>query len=217
MDALAQGPGVSAQGKPRIVFGAEAGAGDTLRSRLLPWVLDAAQPYARCFYGDDRTAAAVFAATMRRRGSELSLERAAVLIDAHELCGMYFAVPGAELMRSRRQEFVDAMRLVGPGGFAALRCRMDALNGMFPPVADNEFYLSKLAVASGMRGRGLGQALLSHCLQLGCRFGFRQFRLDVSADNLAAVRLYERHGYRVTGQSHTDFCDLKYLSMTLAL
>jgi ribosomal protein S18 acetylase RimI-like enzyme len=217
MGNLAQEPPASAQGERRIVHGPEAGAEDAVRSRLLPWVLEAAQPYARYLYGDDGTAAAVLAATMRRRGSDLALARAVILISGDDLCGVYFAIPGAELPRCRRHEFVEAMRIIGFGGLGALRDRMDALAGAFPPVADDEFYLSKLAVAPGMRGLGFARALLDHHLRVGARLGFRKFRLDVSADNAAAVRLYESRGYRVAGRSRAEPVNLEYLSMTLAL
>jgi ribosomal protein S18 acetylase RimI-like enzyme len=208
---------VTLQGMPQILFGSEFEDVDALRSRLLPFILDASQPYARCFYGDDRSAAMAFSVLMQEHESALSLDKVAILYDTSEPCGMYIAVPGLELMRSRRRQLVAALRLVGPSGLAALKCRIQALDCLFPPVAGTEFYLSKLAVASSKRRRGFGEALLSHYLGRGLRLGFRRFRLDVHAGNGAAIRLYDRLGFRVTCRNHTELCDLQYLSMVLSL
>jgi ribosomal protein S18 acetylase RimI-like enzyme len=202
---------------PQILFGAEVADGDALRSRLLPLVLDASQPYARCFYEDDRKAAIAFSALMQERESELSLDKIAILYDTSEPCGMYIAMSGLELAHSRRRQLVAALRLVGPSGVTALKCRIKALDSLFPPVAETDFYLSKLAIASSKRRRGFGAALMSHYLGRGLRQGFRRFRLDVHAGNGMAIRLYERLGFRVACRNRAELCDLQYLSMVLSL
>ncbi len=52
------------------------------------------------------------------------------------------------------------------------------------------------AVASAMRGRGIGEMLVSHCIEQGRTEGFRILQFNaVVATNVRARRLYERLGF----------------------
>lgn len=55
--------------------------------------------------------------------------------------------------------------------------------------------LYSMAVASAARGRGVGRALLGAAETEALRRGCRRMRLEVRADNEAALRLYERAGF----------------------
>ncbi|HEY2397261.1 MAG TPA: GNAT family N-acetyltransferase [Rudaea sp.] len=59
--------------------------------------------------------------------------------------------------------------------------------------------LYSIAVADAARGRGLGEALLMAAERTAYRHGARRMRLEVRQDNAAAIRLYERMGYRRFG------------------
>jgi ribosomal protein S18 acetylase RimI-like enzyme len=59
--------------------------------------------------------------------------------------------------------------------------------------------LYSIAVADAARGRGLGEALLSAAEGAARRHDARRMRLEVRHDNAAAIRLYERMGYRRFG------------------
>ena len=52
-----------------------------------------------------------------------------------------------------------------------------------------------IAVHPKARGRGLGRHLLDELLTRAARSGARRVMLEVRADNLSAVRLYERSGF----------------------
>jgi ribosomal protein S18 acetylase RimI-like enzyme len=60
----------------------------------------------------------------------------------------------------------------------------------------NGVFLVDLYVAPSERGRGIGVALLKEAARLGIEKGARFMRLDVEPDNLGALRLYERIGFR---------------------
>ena len=45
------------------------------------------------------------------------------------------------------------------------------------------------------RGRGIGSRLLAACLTAARRAGLERIELEVYADNEAAIRLYEAHGF----------------------
>lgn len=57
--------------------------------------------------------------------------------------------------------------------------------------------LYSIAVAVGARGLGLGALLLVACEAASRQRACTQLRLEVRRDNLAAQRLYQRHGYRL--------------------
>lgn len=78
----------------------------------------------------------------------------------------------------------DGERVVGYAGLCA-----------YP----DEAFVQTMAVAPTHRGRGLGARLLEDLLAEAERRGLRSVLLEVRADNPAAQRLYERHGFRRTG------------------
>ena len=59
--------------------------------------------------------------------------------------------------------------------------------------------LYSIAVADAARGRGLGVALLTAAERAARKRGAARMRLEVRQDNAAAIRLYERQGYRRFG------------------
>jgi ribosomal-protein-alanine N-acetyltransferase len=63
----------------------------------------------------------------------------------------------------------------------------------------DEAFVQTMAVAPALQGRGLGARLLLELLDEAARRGQRRVLLEVRADNGAAQRLYERHGFRRTG------------------
>lgn len=56
-------------------------------------------------------------------------------------------------------------------------------------------YVNDLGVAQGMRGRGIGTALLAACEKRARRTGRKWIRLSVLAANGDALRLYRRLGF----------------------
>ena len=56
--------------------------------------------------------------------------------------------------------------------------------------------LYSLAIADAARGLGLGKQLLQHAEQRAVERDCAYLRLEVRPDNLAAIGLYERNGYR---------------------
>lgn len=56
-----------------------------------------------------------------------------------------------------------------------------------------------VAVSPACRGRGVGEALLAAAEEAARTRGRSTMRLEVRPDNAAAIRLYEKHGYRRFG------------------
>jgi ribosomal protein S18 acetylase RimI-like enzyme len=72
------------------------------------------------------------------------------------------------------------------------------LCGTIQGVRDNRGFgaIQNLGITPGHRGLGLGTTLLFHTLRGFQEAGLRQAYLEVTAQNLGAVRLYERLGFQ---------------------
>jgi [ribosomal protein S18]-alanine N-acetyltransferase len=71
--------------------------------------------------------------------------------------------------------------------------------GTIQGVADEQFgAIQNIGIVAPHRGRGLGSALLWHCLDGFRRAGIERAYLVVTARNSGAYRLYERLGFRQT-------------------
>lgn len=67
--------------------------------------------------------------------------------------------------------------------------------------------LYSIAVDDRRRGRGLGQRLLADAEAVAAGHKQRVLRLEVREDNLPAIRLYERRGYRLVGHYARYYAD----------
>lgn len=63
-------------------------------------------------------------------------------------------------------------------------------------VRDDAVHITQLCVRPALRGHGLGNLLLQHCLAHLARHGLRSASLTVTEGNTGARRLYELHGFR---------------------
>lgn len=74
-----------------------------------------------------------------------------------------------------------------------------------PPQADvRHIYINKLAVATDLRGHGLGKRLLSFAEQVARDRGIKVLRLDTAIPATKLVTLYSRTGYQVRKTHHWD-------------
>lgn len=64
----------------------------------------------------------------------------------------------------------------------------------------DEGYIANLAVHPDYRRRGVASALLERLEALAAQRGLAFWSLEVRESNAAAIRLYTRHGYAVTGR-----------------
>ena len=64
-------------------------------------------------------------------------------------------------------------------------------------LAPGTFYVNVLATLPAHRGRGLGSRLLEAANALAAEAGCDELSIEVFEQNEGALRLYERHGYRI--------------------
>ena len=69
-----------------------------------------------------------------------------------------------------------------------------------------EGQINNVAVRSDMRGRGTGFAIVEFLIQEGEKQGLEAFTLEVRESNVAAIRVYEKAGFKNAG-IRKDFYD----------
>jgi [ribosomal protein S18]-alanine N-acetyltransferase len=67
--------------------------------------------------------------------------------------------------------------------------------------------LYSVVVSQKARGKGIGAKLLTHCERAAKKRGCITLRLEVREDNDAAINLYRRGGYDLTGQADDYYQD----------
>ena len=66
-------------------------------------------------------------------------------------------------------------------------------------------YLCNVYVLMEYRGRGLTKKLLSKAIEVCKKNGFKSVSLDVNCDNVIAIHIYEKYGFkRVHGERAQD-------------
>lgn len=192
---------------------ADAPEPERLIPLAVPWVYDAGGAYFDSLFGGPESALSAVGRWMARDDSELSIRRVTLLLEDDQPVGGFLALDGAELLRCRKADALAAMRDAGREGRVMLRKRWQTSSGLRGTVEAGEFYLSKMGVLKGHRGRGLGRALAVEYLESGKRRGAHGFRLDVDADNQVAVALYTSLGFHTVSESASDMDGRRLLSM----
>jgi ribosomal-protein-alanine N-acetyltransferase len=60
---------------------------------------------------------------------------------------------------------------------------------------EDELHLANIAVAPELREQGIGDQLLNRVFEIGQELGCRRIYLEVRPSNIAAQRLYRKHGF----------------------
>jgi ribosomal protein S18 acetylase RimI-like enzyme len=185
--------------------------------QLVQWVHEASNPFADWYFGSGPLAEEIIAEWMERPSSELFIGRAVVAFDdaGRTPVGCLLGMEGAVLAECRSADFLAFCEELGRSedADAVLAEVLPAARALFPPVAEDEYYISRVAIAPEVRGRGFGRALVSSVLAERRAGGHERFCLDVSAANAAAVRVYDALGFRVVGTSRDEVSGLAYHRM----
>ncbi len=64
----------------------------------------------------------------------------------------------------------------------------------------SDLEILNFAVRPERRHRGIGATLLNEAFVWGAKFAVEKAFLEVRVSNLAAIRFYERHGFKATGR-----------------
>lgn len=185
-----------------------------LAQELLPLVYESASAYFDWLFGGPDAAQAQLLRWLGRASSEVAMQRATLLVEDGSLSGAYIALSGRDLVKCRKADTFALFDGLDSHERSALLDRLGAVRSLFAPVASDEWYLSKLAVAPAARRRGVGGRLLSAYLRAGTDAAFTRFRLDVDASNEPAIALYTSHGFRIVHDVSSGTARIRYVAMT---
>src|SRR5437868_1359031 len=194
-----------------LVEALEFGVSQALLVEIAAWMLEAGQPFLGWFLGDRPEA--TIEEWARRGSSEFALRHVSLLMDADRCVGGIAVLGGADLSRGRLAD-LQALLKAAPDRNPVLD-RVRATRDWFLPVAADDSYVSKIAVVSSHRGRGLGWLLLREAFRRAAERGHRGVRLDVAADNRAAISLYERAGFETLDERYIEELGVAYRAMRL--
>jgi GNAT superfamily N-acetyltransferase len=112
---------------------------------------------------------------------------------------------GSSLDRERAFDEATWRERLGPENGVSAVALLDgrpvgAIGGYTPPGATVVLLIAMWA-DPGLRGRGIGDALVGDVLAWARDNGWRRVELRVADGNTAARRLFERHGFAPTGHS----------------
>lgn len=68
----------------------------------------------------------------------------------------------------------------------------------------NTAYVGQFAVLPELKRQGLGTYLMDHCEQLAQQQGFDGLQLDTAIPATHLVKMYEKRGYSIVGQTHWE-------------
>jgi ribosomal protein S18 acetylase RimI-like enzyme len=194
--------------------------GSGLVNKLAPWVIAASRPFADWYFGEPEVAAEIVTEWMARPTSELYVGRAIVYDDEHgEPGGCIIALPGHEVAAARAADFAQFCSEIAaePEADEVIAEVMTVSRELFPPIEPEDLYVSRVGVDAAQRGKGVGRALVEAAIEEFRERGMRGCRLDVSADNRAAIRAYEAAGLEVVSTSHSPIAGLTYCAMRAAI
>ena len=188
---------------------------DSVISQAVPWVMAASYPYYEWLLGTPELAQASVTRWMKRPSSELYIRRVRFVLIDSEIAGGYLGMSGRELKKARMADAEALWSESEPTGRAALLKRIASTSNLFPPVSDDDFYMSKFGLNPVARGRGRAWRIAKEALRDVFSQGYSRLRLDVRADNDVAIRIYQALGCELIHTAQSADGQLKYQSMTI--
>ncbi len=190
-----------------------APAAQELISEILPSIHEAGNPYFDFIFGASDRARTELHKWMKRASSEIFVERVVILRMDDVVVGGFIAVNGKELEGCRRMDMTSLVMSGNRQYREEVSSRLNLVRDLFSRVNADEFYLSKLWVNPDYRGSGCSRTLMKSFIELGLKRGYRNFRLDVSVENRAAVHLYGALGFKAIHESTAPNTPLRYAGM----
>ncbi|MEE4197692.1 MAG: ribosomal protein S18-alanine N-acetyltransferase [Bacteroidales bacterium] len=93
--------------------------------------------------------------------------------------------------------------------FVVVRNRQQILAYLIIQIRKNsrKYRIYSLAIAPNARGMGIATLLLGYAEQLAITHKIKKIKLEVSDKNTAAINLYQKQGYRKTGERSGYYAD----------
>lgn len=135
--------------------------------------------------------------------SDVLFSSAHMLVKAEgdAVCGLLLSVPGKDvhmLENNIGKYFKELANALGVSGIMRMLYRSRIQGFLSGLHADDEYYISNLAVSEAFRGRGIGGELLDAAKEIAADNNCAKLSLLVELENANARKLYEKHGFKKT-------------------
>jgi ribosomal protein S18 acetylase RimI-like enzyme len=169
--------------------------------QIARWAYGSSPEYFNLLFNEETSALTRLQRWTLRCDSEFSARCCMILFNDGIASGGAIAFAGTELLARRRADLVQLLKESSKIERDTLKNRLARFAHRSIAAEPTDFYIRAIAIDCKARGLGLGRRLLAECEQRGLGMGFSRVSLDVRSDNLVAVRLYERFGFRVVHES----------------
>jgi ribosomal protein S18 acetylase RimI-like enzyme len=132
----------------------------------------------------------------REKSNRFSFQFTEVATLSGEVTGLVIAYSGRLMKSLEIPTALHVMQASGVSGFIRFVKRALPLFGV-EEVANDEYFISNIAVLSAYQGQGLGKYLLSQVEKTARERGFNKISLTVDLENERALSLYTRTGFNV--------------------
>jgi GNAT superfamily N-acetyltransferase len=180
---------------------------------VVPGVYAAGTPYDDWLFGGADEARAALADAMRRPTSEVFIGRATLCLVDDVVIGGVIPLAGEELAACRVADALATLRKSRADRRMSMAKRIDEARNLFPSVAPDDFYLSRVWVSPHTRGTGHGVALVREYLATGRRQGFTRFRADICSKNTGVLRLAQFLKFETLGENASEDAAMTYVSV----
>jgi ribosomal protein S18 acetylase RimI-like enzyme len=132
-------------------------------------------------------------------------------LESGQIAGVVSGLNAAELQRAQLVDLQAAFRKISSPRRLPLQQELAQLGATTEAIADDSWYLSRIAVASTLQGAGVAAQLLQHFFATDA--GAKQFSLHVHQDNSRAIQFYHKHGFRFATSDDAEKGGMIYRSM----
>ena len=149
------------------------------------------------FGSDAQDAQSLLGRLFRAESNRFSHQFSEVATQSGEVVGLVVTYSGRKLKALGLPTASHLLRACGVAAFIRFLSRALPL-ATVKEAADDEYFISHIAVLPAYQGQGLGTHLLSEVERMARERGFGKISLTVDRENLRALALYRRTGFAVT-------------------
>lgn len=177
------------------------------------WIFQSGPGFFCTLFGSEGAANETLTAWVLRPSSEFSGLRATLALRSDEPVGVFVGLTGPEIPARRRADLLALLQQTSADRRSHLKQKLERLADLTSPVMDDDYYIRTVAVDATQRGQGIGRRIVEHALSEGHEAGFKRFRLDVDANNDAALTLYRSLGFETIYEGAASDFGLRMYSM----
>lgn len=182
---------------------------------IAEWMVQASQPFIGWLLSEE--AYDFVRSSLVRESSEYSIQHTTLLIQGDHCVGEVSAMRGDKLSTVRLADMQALLAEARSSRGVSLSERLRISRDWFHPVSSEDFYISTLGIDPSRRRSGFGRMLMQEAISRAADEGHSTARLDVSANNVAALSLYRSLGFETISRIRIDALATEYIAMGLQI